>query len=185
VNTEQCRALEHARQIIAGAVAEGLSFHEAAQRLRAEPGLQEALREAPPIFRSVCRRSREMSKDAHAILAPEEATLIIEKALQLLAQEGCSFASATEQVEREYRRLRRPAGGKSRSDIRLIRLALEKARLSLEWANGCFLTDRPDLLRSVDEKTPLDDILWKGIQKDELALIEQALKTLDQLGWRQ
>jgi len=67
-------------------------------------------------------------------------------------------------------------------ELELIRQALEKARLALEWANGCFLTDRPDLLRSVDEKTPLDDILWKGIQKDELALIEQALKTLDQLG---
>ena len=54
--TEQYRALEHARQIIAGAVAEGLSFHEAAQRLRAEPGLQETRREAPPIFRFAVAR---------------------------------------------------------------------------------------------------------------------------------
>jgi len=75
----------------------------------------------------------------------------------------------------------RPTGGKGRNDIRLIRLALEKARLSLEWANGCFLTDRPELLRSTDDEVSLEQILWKGDEGKELALIQQAMEALDRL----
>lgn len=66
-------------------------------------------------------------------------------------------------------------------DLRQIRLALEKARLSLEWANGCFQTDRPELLRSVDDDVPLEEILWKGDERKELALIRRAMEALERL----
>jgi hypothetical protein len=67
------------------------------------------------------------------------------------------------------------------NDIALIRQALKAAQLSLEWVNGCWATDRPDLLRGTDESIPLDEILWQGNECRELESIKQALAALDRM----